>query len=126
MRGTVVVMEPRAFADWISNLTDEEPVAAGARLFAQHRCDHCHRGGPESRCPPLGGLFGATVTLDDGRTVIADEQYIRESILDPARHVVAGYRNEMPLIANLGEEEVLNLTAYIKSLPADDQAATKP
>jgi cytochrome c oxidase subunit 2 len=126
MRGTVVVMEPRAFADWITNVTDEEPVVAGARLFAQHRCDNCHKSGAESRCPPLGGLFGQTIALADGRTVIADDEYIRESILDPARHIVAGYRNEMPLIARLSEEDVLNLTAYIKSLPAEDQEAKKP
>jgi cytochrome c oxidase subunit II len=126
MRGSVVVMEPRAFADWISNVTDEEPVVAGARLFTQHRCDNCHGSGPQSRCPPLGGLFGKPVTLDNGRTVIADDDYLRESILNPALHIVAGYRNEMPLIANLSEEDVLNLTAYIKSLPAEDQAAPRP
>jgi cytochrome c oxidase subunit 2 len=127
MRGKVVVMEPRAFADWISNVTDEEPVVAGARLFAQHRCDNCHRRGPASRCPPLAGLYGTTVTLDNGRTVSADETYIRESILDPAKHIVAGYRNEMPLfLGQLSEEDVLNLTAFIKSLPAEEEPAHEP
>jgi cytochrome c oxidase subunit 2 len=121
MRGRIVVMEPGVFADWIRGSTDEPPEVAGKQLFEQFRCNNCHHNNPGARCPPLGGIYGTTVALQDGTTVTADESYLRESILNPAAHIVAGYKNEMPLyLGQLGEEDVLQLIAYIKTLPSPD------
>jgi cytochrome c oxidase subunit 2 len=69
------------------------------------------------RAPSLNGVYGARVLLADGSTVVADDAYIRESILQPAAKVVAGYQPLMPTFQGLlTEEQVIALTAYIKSL----------
>jgi cytochrome c oxidase subunit 2 len=65
----------------------------------------------------LSGLFGRPVQLEDGRSVIADENYVRESILNPAAKVVSGFKPIMPVFQGQVSEEQLNsLVAYIKSL----------
>ena len=73
--------------------------------------------------PGLAGLFGKTVKLQDGRTVTADENYIRESIVDPRAKIVAGYQPLMPTFKGLiSEEGILQLIAYIKSLSTEERA----
>jgi cytochrome c oxidase subunit 2 len=65
----------------------------------------------------LIGIFGKPVQLDDGRTVVADENYIRESILNPAAKVVSGFKPIMPVFqGQVSEEQLTSLVAYIKSL----------
>ena len=55
--------------------------------------------------------------LDDGRTVTADESYVRESILNPGAKIVSGFKNIMPTFqGQLSEEEVIGLVAYVKAL----------
>jgi cytochrome c oxidase subunit 2 len=67
--------------------------------------------------PPLEGLFGSTVPLQDGTMVIADAQYIRDSILLPHAQIAAGYPAIMPTFqGQLSEDEVLKLVAYVESL----------
>ena len=71
--------------------------------------------------PAPGGLaiFGQQVKLQDGRTVVVDEAYVRESIVNPQAKIVAGYTPVMPTFDGLiSEEGLLQLIAYIKSLPA--------
>ena len=66
------------------------------------------------------GLFGKAVKLDDGRTVEADEAYLRESIVNPRAKIVTGFQPIMPTFQGLvSEEELLQLIEYIKSLKAD-------
>jgi cytochrome c oxidase subunit 2 len=57
--------------------------------------------------------------LTGGGTVVADDNYLRESIVNPGARVVAGFENLMPSYAQLSEEELLQLGAYLKSLAAD-------
>ncbi len=84
MIGWVDVMEPAAFQTWLSGGSSSESLAsAGAKLFQQHACNTCHRPDSLARGPNLEGLFGSPVRLSDGRTVVADETYIRESIVTP-------------------------------------------
>ena len=67
----------------------------------------------------LQGLFGSTQTLEGGGTVVADEAYIRESILNPAAKITAGYQPIMPTFQGLvSEEQLLELIEYVKSLQA--------
>jgi cytochrome c oxidase subunit II len=94
--------------------------SGGERLFTDLGCNTCHRGRGRARTE-LEGLFGNTVQLQDGRTVVADEAYIRESILNPQAKIVAGYQPLMPTYQGLVSEEGLQLIAYIKSLQAGDQ-----
>ncbi|HXH27776.1 MAG TPA: cytochrome c, partial [Candidatus Polarisedimenticolia bacterium] len=93
----------------------------GARLFEHYNCNTCHK--PGGRGPILTGLYGRTVRLTDGRTVVADEAYLRESILTPGAKITAGYRLLMPTFqGQLNETDVLDLIAYIKSLQAAEEA----
>jgi cytochrome c oxidase subunit II len=117
MIGRVVVMEDMQYQTWLGGYTAETPVEAGQKLFVDLDCASCHESGRRQRCPTLGGLYGTQVRLADGRTVLFDETYIRESILDPKAKVVAGYQPVMPTFrGQVTEEQILALIAYIKSL----------
>jgi len=118
MTGWVTVMDPADYAAWLSDETgDVNPVSAGEKLFTQLACNTCHLANGTGRAPSLNGVYGGRVLLADGTTVTADDAYIRESILQPKAKVVAGYQPVMPTFQGLvTEEQVLNLTAYIKSL----------
>ncbi len=125
MIGTVHVMEPPAFEAWLSGGSGSESLASsGAKLFVQHACNTCHRSDSLARGPNLEGLFGKPVRLQNGQTVVADEQYIRESILMPQAKLVEGFQPIMPTFQGLiSEEGLLELVAYIKSLSPPPGAA---
>lgn len=118
MGGFVYVMEQRDFDNWLAgNVSDQTPVQAGQDLFANKLgCASCHAGANQ-RGAKLEGIFGKEVKLVGGQTVTADDQYIRNSILNPASQVVEGYQPIMPTFKGQVTEEQLNhLVAYIKSL----------
>lgn len=130
MRGKVVVMEREDYQDWLArNGTDATPEAAGKRLFQSYGCTGCHAGESSVRAPDLAGVFGRPVPLADGTTIVADEAYLRDSILRPQKHVVAGYDPVMPSFeGQISEDEILQIIAYLKSLGRGDQeqAAGEP
>jgi cytochrome c oxidase subunit 2 len=118
MIGRIVVMEPHDFETWLSHQQAPGTLAReGADLFRQLGCSGCHVGQGTVRAPALDGLFGKPVPLQDGTVVVADDRYIRDSILMPASQVAAGYAPVMPSFAGrLSEDELIRLVAYIKSL----------
>jgi cytochrome c oxidase subunit 2 len=129
MIGQVVVMEPAQYQAWLSGGgTTGSLVASGESLFQQLGCPTCHRSDTQGRGPNLVGVFGKQVQLEDGRTVVADENYIRESILSPSAKIVSGFKPIMPVFQGLvGEEQLNALVAYVKSLsPAPAGAGGKP
>ena len=65
--------------------------------------------------PGFGGVFGRTETFSDGSSQAVDENYIRESILDPQKQVVATYPNSMPL-TKLSDKEITGVIEYLKTL----------
>ncbi|NJM06851.1 cytochrome c oxidase subunit II [Candidatus Gracilibacteria bacterium] len=95
-----------------------DPMAlAGQQLFTNLGCVGCHRDDGAGQGPSLVGLFGAQGQLADGSTVLADENYVRESILNPNAKIAAGYQPIMPSYqGQLSEDQILQLVAYIKSL----------
>ena len=104
MIGWVDVMEPAAYQAWLAGGSGSESLAsAGAKLFQQHACNTCHRPDSLARGPNLEGLFGRQVKLSDGRTLVADEAYIRESIVNPNAKIVAGFQPIMPTFQGLIE-----------------------
>src|SRR6202140_2438493 len=126
MIGQVVVMEPAQYEAWLSGGgTSGSLAASGDTLFQQLGCSTCHRSDSQGRGPNLVGLFGKPVHLEDGRTVTADENYIRESILTPGAKIVSGFKPIMTVFQGLVSEEQLNaLVAYVKSLnPSSSGAA---
>jgi cytochrome c oxidase subunit 2 len=117
MIGSIVVQEPAQYEAWMSGGTSGPLSASGEKIFAELGCVTCHRTDTQGRGPNLQGVFGKPVLLADGRTVTADENYIRESILDPGAKVVNGFKPVMPTFQGLVSEEQLNaLVAYVKSL----------
>ncbi len=118
MIGWINVMEPSDYQAWLSGgAASESLAAAGAKLFQRHACNTCHRPDSLARGPNLEGLFNKEVQLSEGRTVVADESYIRESILTPNAKIVMGFQPIMPTFQGLvSEEELLQLVAYVKSL----------
>jgi cytochrome c oxidase subunit II len=118
MTGRVVVMEPHDYQAWLAGeKRGRPPAASGAALFVSKACVTCHRPDTAARAPILVGLFGRKVALQDGRSIVADETYIRESILNPQAKIVAGYQPIMPTFqGQVGEEELLQLIDYVKTL----------
>jgi cytochrome c oxidase subunit 2 len=118
MIGSVVAMSPADFQAWLAGgAASDSPVAAGEKLFGSLACNTCHLQNQQGRGPVLTNLFGSTVELQTGATVVADEAYIRESIVNPQAKVVAGFVPVMPTFQGLvTEEQLLQLIAYVKSL----------
>ena len=127
MGGWVYVMEQKDYDNWLSGTTsDQTPVQAGKDLFENKLgCASCHAGGPQQRGAKLEDLFGHDVKLTSGETVKADENYIRNSILNPSGQIVEGYQPIMPTFKGQVTEEQLNhLVAYIKSLSKTPAASS--
>ncbi len=118
MRGRVVVMRDDDYARWLSHQPEGDDLAhLGAKLFLSQGCSGCHAASSSVHAPKLEGLYGQTVQLSDGRRVRADDAYVRDSILQPKRDIVAGFEPIMPSFAGiLDDGEVQSLTAYIRSL----------
>jgi cytochrome c oxidase subunit 2 len=127
MIGSVTVMEPQEFQTWLAGGPQQGSLAeAGETLFNELGCVTCHRG-TTPRGPSLEGLFGKDVKLADGSTVVADENYLRESILNPQVKMVAGYAPLMPTFqGQLNEDGVVRLLAYLKSLTTQGQTPAAP
>jgi len=119
MVGSVIVLEPAQYEAWMSGGQTGPLSVAGEKIFAELGCVTCHRSDTQGRGPSLQGVFGKPVALEDGRTVVADENYLRECILDPGAKRVKGFQPIMPTFQGLVSEEQVNaLVAYIKSLSA--------
>jgi cytochrome c oxidase subunit 2 len=118
MIGQVVVMEPDEFQSWLSGGEAEGSLASeGARLFADLACNTCHRPEVQGRGPMLNGLFGKTVQLEGGGTVVADEAYIRESIVNPNARITANFQPIMPTYQGVvSEDGLLQLIEFVKAL----------
>ncbi|MEO6196432.1 MAG: cytochrome c oxidase subunit II [Thermoanaerobaculia bacterium] len=120
MIGSVYVMEPRDYESWLAGGSGgKSMVASGADLFTSLACVSCHRASPgiNQRGPNLEGVYNSQVKLADGRTVTADDNYVRESILNPFAKMVAGYDPVMPTFqGQVTEEQLTQLIAYVRSL----------
>ena len=125
MTGQIVVMDAADYQTWLSGGAPEGSLAsAGEKLFADLACNTCHRPDSRGRGPVLAGIFGRPVQLQNGETVPADEQYLRESILQPSAKVTAGYQPVMPAFQGIvTEEQLLALIEYVKSLSTPQQQA---
>jgi cytochrome c oxidase subunit 2 len=130
MIGYVYVMEPRDYQLWLTQGAPEGSLASqGEKYFHQFGCSNCHHFESAGRCPNLRDLYDRPVQIAGGQTVIADETYIRESILNPNAKIVYGYQaNIMPnFTGQLTEEQVLALISYIKALgpmPGSEQPSS--
>ncbi|MDX1625263.1 MAG: cytochrome c oxidase subunit II [Wenzhouxiangellaceae bacterium] len=117
MRGTVTVLSPDEYAQWLAERTPDEGLAeAGARLYSALGCSGCHEPGSQVHAPGLRDLYGRPVALASGETVIADEAYLRDAILLPEKHVVAGFDPVMPSFSTQIEEaDLMRLIAWLRA-----------
>ena len=117
MTGRIVVMQPAEFSRWIAASPHQPGLAQyGFALFRQLGCSGCHDARSTVHAPLLEGIAGRTVHLQDGRTLVADDNYLRDSILEPHKDVVAGFAPVMPSFAGqVSEEDIQALIAYLRS-----------
>jgi cytochrome c oxidase subunit II len=129
MIGSIIVMEPQDYEAWLAGgAAGRSMAASGAELFQSLACVTCHQAGAAGRIargPALEGLYGSQQKLANGQTVIADDTYIRESILTPTAKLVAGWEPVMPTFqGQVTEEQITQLIAYIRTLgPAGNVSA---
>ena len=117
MIGEVVVMDQAEYAQWTQSGADGSLASTGEKYFQHYGCATCHRTDMAGRGPNLVGVFGKAQLLEDGRTVNADETYIRESVLNPGAKIVGGYKNIMPTFeGQIDEDGLIALVAYVKAL----------
>jgi len=125
MVGEVTVLTPPDFEAWLARNGGSGTLAAKGRIiYMRYGCSGCHEnqrtvaGAPSAvRAPPLEGLYGSRVPLADGSIVTADDRYLHDAIVLPERQIVAGYEPIMPSFSGqIGEDDLLMLMAYIKSL----------
>ncbi len=129
MGGKLVIVTPDAYARWTAAQPEGDDLAhQGAALFRTLGCSGCHTPGASVHAPDLHGVYGRLVHLSDGRTVTADEAYLRDSILLPRKDIVAGFAPIMPSFAGVATEgDLIKLVAYLKSLgPATSERRVQP
>jgi cytochrome c oxidase subunit 2 len=122
MLSVVTVHEPGRFEVWLeeaSNFLDKMPPHEAGELLVQRKgCVQCHSiDGSANVGPTFRDLFGHAVALSDGSEITADENYIRQSIVEPMADLVAGYEPVMPTYAGkLKDQEITAIIAYLKSI----------
>lgn len=123
MLAEVKVVSDKEFQDWIDSgggLSGEgmSSVEFGKLLFTKQGCATCHSvDGTKKVGPSLLKKFGSQERLTTGGTVLVDENYLRESIMEPNAKVVVGYEPVMPTYSGrLKDNQINALNDYIKSL----------
>jgi cytochrome c oxidase subunit 2 len=138
MGGWVYVMEPTDYQQWedtggTRDTHEHETLASqGESLYSTLGCANCHAANNNVHGPTLYGLYGKLRQFKDGSSGIADDNYLRTSLISPSKQVVKGYQDIMPAYptgqeqGQLTEEQVLSLVAYIKTLGATTPSAPAP
>lgn len=117
MIGWVVAQEESEYQRWLSERADLSVAQRGRQRFLQYQCVTCHSGTSAAKGPNLEAVYKTSVRLADGRTTTADDDYLRESILNPRAKVVAGFEPIMPAFQGvMPEQDLLELIAFIKAL----------
>ncbi|WP_246725199.1 c-type cytochrome, partial [Beijerinckia sp. L45] len=117
MDGTLTIMQPADYQTWLTHAASSQTlVSAGETVFQSYGCSACHRANSTVKAPSLAGLYGKPVPLEGGGTVIADDSYIRDKILNPDAQKIAGYKQTMPSYeGKIPEDDLIRLVAYIKA-----------
>lgn len=128
MKGRVVAMAAQDYARWMESGQQHPGLAQrGFALFRKHGCMGCHAAASSVHAPELSGLLGRRVHLSGGGSVVADETYIRDAMMEPQKAIVAGYDDIMPSFKNqLDEEEIMAIIEYIRSLRPEQLTGERP
>jgi len=122
MSATVFVHAAGKFEKWLADagkfMEDLPPAERGELLYRRHGCQGCHSAdGTAKTGPSFQGIFGQTHAFTNAPPTQVDENYIRESILEPSAKVRQGYSDKMNSYkGSLNDEEIADLIEFIKSL----------
>jgi cytochrome c oxidase subunit 2 len=121
MLADVRVVSADEFDTWLAAevAVADDPVARGQKVFESYGCQACHSlDGSDGVGPTFLGAYGRMVVLDNGTTVVADDAYLYESIVDPNQQIVEGFAPAMPqnFADQLTDEQIADLIEFIKSL----------
>ncbi len=121
MLGTISVVEPEKFQEWLSQGGTWKvlpPTELGQKIYSTRSCNTCHSiDGTRIQGPSFKGLFGKKEIMADGSEVTVDENYVRESLLNPTAKIVKGYPPVMPTFQGmLKDNEIDAIIAYLKTL----------
>ncbi len=121
MVGKVYVMEQKDYEEWSKAHAEGSLALEGRKLFLKLQCISCHSNNSGARAPVLEEIYKKRVPLQGGGEVIADDSYIRESILYPLKKVHEGWQPIMPsFLGQVSEDDLVKVIAYIKSLRRGD------
>lgn len=123
MESPVIVAEMTAFDAWVAEQQElaaeaaQTPEGRGQALVMANGCTACHSlNGAAGIGPTWFQLAGSQVQLSDGTTVIADDAFLAESILEPQAKIVAGFENQQMPAYTFTDEQVADIITYIKTL----------
>lgn len=122
MMAKVVVHEPEDFELWLASnkapTNIENPIAYGEKMVKDNACLTCHSlDGSALVGPSFTGLFGRNEEMADGTNIVVDENYIRESILNPQVKLVKGYAPVMPTYQGaFADEQIDAIIEYLKTV----------
>ncbi len=118
MIGDIVVLSQDDYKAWLAQSVSGASLAQnGEKLFASLSCNACHSGAADARGPNLAQVYGSKIQLANGSYATADEAFLRESILNPSMHTVAGYAPIMPTYqGQISEEGLISVVEFIKNL----------
>lgn len=126
MNGPVEIVSTARWSEFLDEILrapmvdghEATPEQWGHILYTQNQCNSCHSvDGSPMTGPTWQHAFGTRVNLQDGSTADMNENYIRESILQPAAQVHRGFNPVMPSFqGTLNDRQVDALIAYIRSL----------
>ncbi|HEY2038718.1 MAG TPA: cytochrome c oxidase subunit II [Edaphobacter sp.] len=118
MIGEVTVLTPEDYKKWTEGSTSGMSLAQnGERLFASMGCNACHTGNAAGRGPSLAGVYGSKLRMANGSEVQVNEAFLRDAILNPSQHAMAGYAPIMPTYqGQISEEGLIDLVEYLKAL----------
>ena len=118
MIGTITVLSPSDYKKWTEESTSGMSLAQnGERLFASMGCNACHSGNAAARGPNLAAVYGSKLQLTNGSSVLVNEAYLRDAILNPSQHVTAGYAPIMPTYqGQISEDGLIDIVEYLKTL----------
>lgn len=121
MLARVIVQSAADYKKWLAAAGDMSgkmsPAEYGELLYRRQGCANCHSlDGSAGTGPSFKGIYGKPVELEDGRSVVVEDNYIREMILEPGVKVVKGYQPVMPTFKGLlSDKDITAIIEFIKS-----------
>jgi cytochrome c oxidase subunit 2 len=121
MKTRVVVHNPGGFDNYLAfmyEITQTMPPVERGKDVYERVCTACHTTDGSTKIgPSFKGIWGETHTFTDGSTAVVDENYVRDSVLNPQARIRQGFPPSMPSFqGQLSDKEILGVIEYIKSL----------